>query len=94
MEKYLDLIFIMRLMLIVWFLQALIKLFGYPVIGKIAKYSIVNNLGIFFLFIHMANMFIWYYFSWNLVELILCFGFVSLIHLLYILLLVFQIRKN
>ena len=94
MEKYLDLTFIMRLMLIVWFLQALIKLFGYPVIGKIAKYSIVNNLGIFFLFIHIVNMFIWFYFSWNLVELILCFGFISLIHLLYILLIVFQIRKN
>ena len=93
-DKYFDVVYIMRLMLIVWFFQSLIKLFGYPVIGKIIKYSIVNNLGILFLIIHILNMFIWYYFSWNLIELIICFGFISLIHLLYILLIVFQIRKK
>lgn len=93
-EKYLDVAYIMKLMLLVWFLQALIKLFGYPVIGKIRKYTIVNNLGIFFLFMHVCNMFIWYYFSWSLVGLILCFGFVSLLHIFYILIIIFFSRKN
>lgn len=83
-SEYYESIFVIKLIAILWFIQAIIKLIGYPLIGKLYGVNKVNLIGNNFLFIHIFNMIIWLTFFKDLITLMVLFISASLFHLIFL----------
>lgn len=89
--SYIDTLPIIRIILFVWFFQSVIKLYGYPVLGKIMTVDFVNKLGYLFLILHLFLMLLWFLFFGSLISLVLLFLLGSFLHGTFI---VFFLKKR
>ena len=93
-SEFLNAIIILKVMIVVWFIQSLIHIVNYPILGKLIGVIEVHRLNPIFIFLHGICLVFWLLSSNSVFNMVFFLAFASILQLLIMFYLIIRNYKN
>jgi O-antigen/teichoic acid export membrane protein len=90
-SEFYDSIPILKIIILIWFFQALISLINYPVLGKLITPYKIHKLNSYFIALHLLSLIIWFIYFNSILDMVNLFLVASIVQLL---ILILSIKKS
>ena len=93
-SEFFNAIIILKVMIVVWFIQSLIHIVNYPILGKLIGVIEVHRLNPIFIFLHGICLVFWLLSSNSVFNMVFFLAFASILQLLIMFYLIIRNYKN